>query len=377
MQGPVVRQDDEDEPVRRPARDRRLSVLAAIVVAVLTTFALRELRDVLLPIVLSMLLFYALDPLVDRIAVWVPRVVATLLVLALLVGGLGAAVYSFTDETLQLVAELPRAARELRTTLNTRVFRTGALEQMRQAAREIEKTANDAAGPSATPEVQRVQVTEPPLDVGEYVWWWSLGTAAAIGQAIVVLFLTFFLIQSNELYRHKIVHLVGPQLTSKKITVRVLASIEEQIEQFLRVQIFTSSLVGVVTWLALWAFGVNHAPVWGLAAGVMNWIPFFGPMTVTAGLIVVVWVQFSSLWMVTAAAGTALAITTVEGLLLTPVLHGRAARMNPVAVFVSLLFWSWVWGILGALLAVPMMMAVKVTCDHIDMLRPIGELLGD
>ena len=166
-------------------------------------------------------------------------------------------------------------------------------------------------------------------------------------------------------------------MTSKKITVQVLVSIEEQIERFLRVQVFTSSVVGVATWLTLWAFGLHHALIWGIVAGVMNWIPFIGPLLVTGGLSVVAWMQFGDFWSVSAIAGSALAITTLEGLFLTPVLLGRAARMNHVAVFVSLLFWSWVWGIFGALLAIPMMMAIKVTCDHVEMLRPVGELLGE
>ena len=349
--------------------------LLTLALILLTIFALRELRDVFLPVVLSILLFYALDPLVDRISRWLPRVAATLLVLTALVGGLTAGLYSLRNEALQLVTELPEAMRELRMSLNSRGSAAGPLDKVREAAQEIEKTASEVVKPSV--DVPRVQVSAPALNMGEYVWWGSISTAATVGQGVVVLVLTFFLIQSNDLYRHKIVRIVGPRWASKKLTVEVLTSIEQQIEQFLRVQIFTSALVGGATWVALWALGVNHAAVWGLAAGVLNWIPVLGPLVVSVGLTVIAWVQFGDFLMVSAVAGTALAITTIEGMLLTPFLLSRAAQMNPVAVFVGLLFWSWVWGLFGALLAVPIMMAIKSVCDHVEIFNPIGELLGE
>jgi predicted PurR-regulated permease PerM len=352
-----------------------LRIVAVVAVVALGILALRELRDVLLPVVLSVLLFYALDPFVDVLSRRLPRLLATTLVLAALVGCVGAVTFALSDQALQLVNELPDAVRELRATLTSQRTQNGTLRQMHEAAQEIERTAREVAGPP--PGTRSVAVVQPALNVGEYVWWGSLGTLAAIGQAMVVLFLTFFLIQSNDLYRHKIVRLVGPRLTDKKVVLQALASIEEQIKQFLQVQIFTCLLVGVTTWLALWALGVNHAAVWGVIAGVLNLIPFFGPLVVTLGLMVVAWVQFGNVWTVSIVASTALAITTIEGFLIAPILLGRAASMNHVAVFVSLLFWSWVWGVFGALLAVPIMMALKVTCDRIERLHPVGEFLGE
>jgi predicted PurR-regulated permease PerM len=361
----------------QPAAATRVRLLVWVAVVIVTILALREFRDLLLPIVLSVLLFYALDPIVDRLSSWIPRVLATLFVLTAIVIGSGFAIYALTDETMRVVSELPAAARKLRATVSSQAYGNGTLKQVQEAAREIEKTASEVAGPPAPTGAPRVEVADPPVSVGQYVWWGSVGTAAALGQGLLVLFLTFFLIQSDDLYRRKLVRLVGPQLASKRATVQVLASIEEQIEQFLRVQIFTSSLVGLVTWLALWMLGVNQAVIWGVAAGVLNWIPYFGPLAVAAALSIIAWVQFGNLLTVVIVAGVVLAITTLEGLLLTPILLGRAARMNQVAVFVSLLFWSWVWGVFGTLLAIPIMMVVKVTCDQVDALRPLGELLGE
>jgi hypothetical protein len=139
----------------------------------------------------------------------------------------------------------------------------------------------------------------------------------------------------------------------------------------------TSVLVAVATALVLWWFGVENFAIWGLLAGVFNSVPYLGPVMVTGGLAVVTFMQFDDLLKTTYVAGATLLITSLEGWLLTPALMSRAAQMNPVAIFIGLLFWSWVWGVWGTILAVPMMMAIKATCDRIEGFEAVGELLGE
>ena len=122
---------------------------------------------------------------------------------------------------------------------------------------------------------------------------------------------------------------------------------------------------------------MEHPIVWGLLAGVFNSIPYLGPILVSAGLAVVSFMQFNDLLQTLYVTGVAFGITSLEGFLLTPMLMGRAAQMNPVAIFVGLLFWSWIWGLWGTVLAVPMLMMLKAVCDHVEDLQPIGELLGE
>jgi len=145
----------------------------------------------------------------------------------------------------------------------------------------------------------------------------------------------------------------------------------------LLIQILTSAIVAVVTAATLWALGLRQAALWGLAAGIFNSIPYYGPLIVTGALSIVAYLQFGTVSMTAAVAGVSLLVTTLEGFLLTPFLIGRASSMNQVAVFGGLLFWSWVWGVWGILLAVPMMMVIKVVCDHVEPLQPVGHLLGD
>jgi predicted PurR-regulated permease PerM len=143
------------------------------------------------------------------------------------------------------------------------------------------------------------------------------------------------------------------------------------------IQLLTCGLVAVVTAVALEFVGLHQAAFWGLLAGIFNSIPYYGPLLVSTALSIVAFMQFGTIGMAAVVAAVSLLITTLEGWLLTPTLMGRASSMNQVAVFTGLLFWSWVWGIWGMLLAVPLMMVIKVVCDHVEPLQPVGHLLGD
>ena len=249
---------------------------------------------------------------------------------------------------------------------------------MPTAANQLQKAASAAAPPPAEPSgVQRVQVEEKPFDVGDYLVWGSLGLATAVGQFVLVVFLVYFLLASGDLYRRKLVKIAGPSLTKKKITLQILAEINRQIEMFLAVQALTSVLVAVATWLAFRWLGLQQAAVWGIVAGVMNSVPYFGPVVVTGGTAVVAFLQFGTIRMALVVSGVSLVITSLEGMLLTPWLTSRAAQMNAVAIFVGLLFWGWVWGVWGLLLAVPMLMVIKAICDHVDDFKNVGEMIGE
>ena len=138
-----------------------------------------------------------------------------------------------------------------------------------------------------------------------------------------------------------------------------------------------SVVVGVASWIAFRMVGLEQAVFWAVAAGVFNTIPYFGPVIVSVGTAVVAFLQFGTLSMAAYVAGLSLAITSLEGWLLMPLLARKVVRTNEIAVFIALIFWSFVWGVWGTLLAVPMLVAVKAFCDRIDDLKPVGELLGE
>jgi predicted PurR-regulated permease PerM len=370
---------DAAQPPDAPGTPASVRVSLAILAATAVILLLRHAQDVLIPLVLSGLLFYALDPLVDTLARWrVPRAVGAALAVLLVVGSIGGLAYSLRDQAAAVVEELPRGAERLRGALRrARGQRDSPLAAVERAAREIDRTAAEAT-PSPPPPrgVMRVRIEED-FSLTDYLWWGSVGAAAFAGQVAMILFLTYFLLVADDLFKRKLVRYAGATLASRRITVQVLDEIAAQIERFLLVQVATSLLVGVVTWIVLWWLGVEQAAVWGLAAGVLNSVPYFGPILVTAGLAVVAFLQFGTPGMTAAVAGVALAITTLEGWFVTPLLIGKATRMNQVAVFVGLLFWSWMWGVWGFLLAVPIMVVVKAICDHVEGLQPVGDFLGE
>jgi len=372
---------DPEEPtpltIRTPVniRSAALTLLALLAIVLLLQYA----QAMIIPIVLGVLISYALEPIVAGMTRWhVPRPLAAALVLFAVVGVGGWTLYSLRWQASAIVEQLPQSARRLRQIVERRRPTTAtAIERVQTAATELGKAADAAAPPPPRSGVQRVQVEEPPINIGQYVMWGSIGVAGAIGQLVLILFLVYFLLAAGDLYRRKLVKIAGPSLSKKKVTLEILIEIDRQIETFLAVQLFTSTVVAVATWLAFLALGVQQAAFWGVLAGVFNSIPYFGPVIITGSTAFLAFVQFGNIRMALLVGGVALVITSLEGLLLTPWLTSRAARMNAVAIFVGLLFWGWVWNVWGLLLAVPMLMVIKAVCDHVDDLNPVGELLGE
>jgi predicted PurR-regulated permease PerM len=222
-----------------------------------------------------------------------------------------------------------------------------------------------------------VIVEKPRFDLREHLWTGTLGLANVIGQTVIVTFLTFFLLLSGDTFRRKLVKLAGPGMAEKRLTVQALDEINAQMQRYLLVQLVASVGVGLVTGICFALLGLKHAAVWGVAAGVLNLVPYVGSLVVTAGAALVAFLQFNgSVNMALAVAGSSLLINTIEGYLLVPWATSKASSMNAVAVFIGVLAWGWLWGVWGLLLGIPILMAVKAVCDRVDHLKPIGELLG-
>ena len=366
----------DDSTVATSTDPQRVRHLALTLVAVAVVILLLQMmRSVLIPFFLSALLFYALDPAVDWMERWrLPRAFGAALMLLVVLSACGGLAYSLQGQALTVIDQLPAGARKLAYSLRkSQGAAPTAIEKVQQAADTLQAGKES---PAATPGVMRVQVENPGFQARTFVWSSSLGLLLALNQLVMVLFLTYFMLLTDQLFKRKLVEMVD-SFSKKKVTIRVLEDIAGQIEQFLVIQIVTSAIVALATWAALRLLGLQQAALWGLLAGILNSIPYYGPLLVTAGLSIVGFVQFGQIGMTAAVAGVALLITTLEGSLLTPMLLGRASSMNKVAVFAGLLFWSWIWGVWGMLLAVPMMMVVKVICDHVEPLQPVGHLLGD
>ena len=353
----------------------------AIVALTVGTLALKYANEIFIPIAISIIISYALDPVVSMFARWnVPRSVTAAVLLLGIVGGVGWTVYTLRDDAATVLERIPAAARKFRQALRENDGKgPGAIEKIKKAAGELEKTAAEATK-SENPlpaNTARVQVVEESIKLSDYLWIGSMGMMTATGQVLMILFLVYFILSSGDLYKRKLVKIVGPSMSQKRLSIEILDEINAKVQRFLLVQIFTGVVVAVASWLAFHWLGLEQAAVWGIAAGLFNSIPYFGPVLVAAGVAIVGFLQFGTLYGVAMLVGVALLITSLEGYLLTPWLMGRAAQMNAVAVFVGLLFWGWVWGAWGMFLAVPILVGVKVVCDHLEEFKAIGELLGE
>nr|WP_227494523.1 AI-2E family transporter [Ramlibacter pallidus] len=353
-----------------------------VVLVVLVVLAmLRWASGFFIPLMLGLVFAYALWPLVDGLErLRIPRAISAGVLILGILGGMGGAIYSLSDDANQLVQSLPDAARKLRDSVQRSARQQDTtLDTMQKAAAELQKAAEAAGGNTAAPArgVSRVVVEEPRFDLRNYLWSGTLGLASILGQIVMVTFLTYFMLVSGSTFRRKLVKIAGPGLAEKKLTVQALDEINAQMQRYLMVQLIASVGVGLATGICFAVIGVKHAAVWGVAAGILNLVPYVGSIVVTAGAGLVAFLQFNGdVNMALIVAGSSLLINTVEGYLLVPWATSKASSMNPVAVFIGVLAWGWMWGVWGLLLGIPILMAVKAVCDRVDHLKPVGELLG-
>ena len=337
---------------------------------------------VFIPVALSVLMTSALSPVVSALQRWhVPRWLGAAVLLIGLMAALSATVWKLSDGASQVVESLPVAVKKVRDKLrdnSSSPKSSSTLDTVQQAAAQLEQAAAENAAPTTTRRgVQRVQIERAPLNVRDYLWSGTVGVLSGIGQLTVVIFLTFFALASGDVFKRKLVRIAGPSLERKKVTVHVLNDITGQIQRYLLVQMFTSIIVGIATGLAFAAMGLENAAVWGVVAGVLNLAPYVGSIVVTGASALVAFLQFGTYDMALAVGGASLLIHTLVGNLLTPWLTSRTSSMSPVAVFVSVLAWGWLWGLWGLLLGIPIMMGVKAICDRVEDLHMVGELLGN
>lgn len=372
---------DAVEPAASPFTTVNVRSVALVVIATLgSLYVLHWAGEVFVPLLMGLMLSYALTPVVNRMVRWhLPRALAAAVVLVGIVSAVGSVLYHLRDDAVAMIESMPEAAQKLRRGLEGQRSQgtAAAIGKVQKAAAEIERATESEAAPAASRGVTKVQIERGRFNVKDYLWPSAMGLASASGRIVVVVFIAFFLLASGDTFRRKMVRIAGPTFSQKKLTLQALDEVDQQIQRYLGVQVITSLLVGVATWLAFLWIGVERAAVWGFAGFVLNFIPYFGSIVVTGGSALMGLVQFNTFEMALLVGGVSLAIHSIEGYILTPWMTSRASRMNAVAVFVGVLAWGWLWGIAGLFLGVPIMMAIKAVCDRVDDLKAVGELLGD
>jgi predicted PurR-regulated permease PerM len=361
----------------RPVDARGLAL--ALLATLATVFALSWAQTLLVPLLLGVVITYTLSPVVfwlERLRV--PRVVGAVLVMSAVGAALALGAYSLRGQVQTIIEQLPIATAKLSSSLaELQRNQRGNLQKIQSAAKDVESaTAAAVEGPARKP-ATHVIVDPPKFRLGEFLWESSLGAIGAAGQAVTVAFLVFFLLLGGDTFKRKLVRLAGPTLSRRKITVKILDDINGAIQKYMLMLVVTNLLVIVLGWLVLHFVGLDNAGAWAVAAGVLHIIPYLGPAVAAGAIAVAAFVQFDSAAMALLAGGASLAIATLVGMVVTTWMTGRIARMNAAAVFISLLFWGWLWGVWGMLLSIPIIVITKAVAQHIESLHPLAELLGE
>jgi predicted PurR-regulated permease PerM len=359
------------------ARGLAIGVLASLAVV----FSLSWAQSFVVPLLLGIVISYTLNPLVAWLeAIKIPRVIGTVVVMVSVLGALGLGTYSLRGQLQTIVEQLPAAATKFATSLaRMRIGQIGNLQKMQDAATVVEKATTQAAGGSAAPRqpATHVIVDQPTFKLSSFLWESSMGALGAMAQAAMVVFLVFFLLLGGDTFKRKLVRLTGSSLSKRKITVNILDDINGSIQKYMLMFLTTNLLVALLSWIVFHWIGLDNAGAWAAAAGLLHIVPYLGPAVAAIATGMAAFMQFESFATALLVAGASLAIATLVGTFVTTWMTGRIANMNSAAVFISLLFWGWLWGVWGMLLSIPIIVIVKVVAQHVEQLHPVAELLGE
>ncbi|WP_082548412.1 AI-2E family transporter [Massilia sp. Root335] len=367
-------------PVHVNARGLTLGVIATVAFV----FGLQWAKNFFVPLLLGIFIAYTLSPVVRWLERWhIRRAIGATAVTALILVGMALTAQRVQGEFLNIVDELPTLTHKVTRILTDGSDGPSTIQQVQAAAAELEQAAANAGGGAkrAAPPRRAAAATPTPGGSNFRVMDWllagSVGLASFISQATMVVFLVFFLLLAGDTFKRKLVKLTGPSLTQKKVTVHILEDINTSIQNYMFMLLVTNVLLALLMWAALRAIGLENAGAWAIFAGVAHIMPYFGPLLITSVTGLVAFFQFESLRMVILVAGASLALATLVGMVVTTWMTGKIAKMNPAAVFVSLLFWGWLWGMWGLLLGVPVVVVIKVVAERVEGMEVIAELLGE
>jgi predicted PurR-regulated permease PerM len=368
---------DLSHPPRIPLHVNARGLALGVIATVAFIYALQWSRGFLVPLLLGILISYMLSPLMG----WlerrhVPRVLGATLITLALVGGSAMVVDKLHGEFESIVEELPSAGHKLSRLLSERLHGgSSALQRIQAVATELQQATAGAQERRASRRATPAPASDFPLM--DWVWAGSMGLVGFLSQATMVIFLVFFLLLSGDTFKRKLVKLTGPSLSKKKITVHILEDINTSIQKYMLMLLVTNGMLALLMWVALQWIGLENAGAWAIVAGLLHLMPYFGPLLIMLATGIVAFLQFESLQMSLLVMGTSLAIATLVGTVITTWMTGRFARMNAAAVFVSLLFWGWLWGVWGLLLGVPVIVIVKVVAERVEGMEVVAELLGE
>jgi predicted PurR-regulated permease PerM len=350
-------------------RSRMLTGLFTLAVFYTMYFA----KSLLIPIVLAVLFNLLLAPVVRvlRSYLRIPEWIGAAIVLLGLAAGLVAAFYGLSAPATRWIDQLPLAVWEIEAKLGTL---REPVEEVREAARQVERAAQGATAPptQADGEPQPVQVVVQSPSLTQTVLSGTAVVTAGLAVAVVLLF--FLLASGDTLLRQAVT--ITPRLRDKKRVVEIVREMEDDVSYYLLTISLINAGLGAAVGAAMFLLGMPNAILWAVMAAVLNFVPYLGALIGIGTVGLVALLTFDEPAWILLPPLTYFALTTFEAYFVTPSLVARRLTLNPVAVFLALIIFTWMWGAAGALLAVPMLATFKICCDHVEALEPVGVMLG-
>jgi len=328
----------------------------------LTMYTMYFAASLVMPIVLAFLLSLVLTPVVNAM-VWlrIPRAVAALAVMLAVGATIAAGVYAVGAPAAEWIEKAPTELRKLESKL---AWVKAPVEKLNQTQKQVDQLTG-----SDNDDARRSRPSFSLMDV-------ILNrTPDVIFGIAIMLILLFFILVSGDAFLNKLVR-ISPSLTDKKRVVQITRDIQRHVSIYLGTITLINVVVGVVTAVAMQLLGVPNPVLWGVMAGVLNYIPYLG---VGITIVVVAFVSlltFETIGQVLMPPATILLINIIEGQFLTPIIAGRRLALSPVAIFLSLVVLGWIWGIIGVLIAVPVLATIRLVSEHVEALAPLATLLG-
>jgi predicted PurR-regulated permease PerM len=352
-----------ESPEEMPLPRNLQTLLLLGIFTLLLFYALYLAGSIVLPIIFAAVLYLVLQPAMRAAAkLHIPKAVAALLIILIVIGGVGALGVTLSGPAADWIAKAPDSLRRIDAQL---FLLKQPIADLQNASKQIEKIAEGPA-PAVTP------VTLAGPSVTGFLFSNTRNMLIGMGTTVVLL---FFLLVSGDLFLRRFVEIL-PTLSNKKQVVEISREIESNISGYLATISLMNLGVGILTGVAAFFCGLSDPILWGTTAFLLNYVPILGPLCGIVILFLASLLTFGTLWQALLPAGIYLGIHLVEGEIVTPLLLARRFILNPVLVIVSLVFWYWMWGIAGALLAVPMLATVKIVCDRIKPLMALGHFLG-
>jgi predicted PurR-regulated permease PerM len=327
-------------------------------------------RSLLLPLVLAGLLSLLLSPAVRGLKrLRIPEPLGAGLVLLAVLGSAGFGVYQLSGPAADWIQRAPQSLRAAEVKL--RDLRR-SVQRLGRATEQVERLAEVSSNPGQRPPAVSVAVQSTPT-LRERLF--SQATDL-ITDAVVMLILLYFLLASGDLFLRKLIRVL-PRLEDRRRAVDIARQVERDISSYLATVTMINLGLGAAVAMCFALIGVPNPLLWGAMVTFTNFVPYLGPAVNYGTFILIGLLTFDTVPRMLAPAGLFLVLNVLEAYLITPMVLGKRLTLNPVMLFVGLTFWSWLWGIVGAVLAVPILVVFKIFCDHLEPLAPIGEFLGD